>query len=637
MSVIELNVLAGLKLALRAFGGPRTVYQNLPRSTGRFTRAHRLELESLENGRARYRYHDESGVGYHRHDCRYSMGMLASVPTMFGHLAATVRHPECGVDGAPACIFEVTWDHRTRAEWAPLGLAVAGAVVAAVSSRPRLALPIPALGAVLAARGVALTRRQQRRSLEAEIRDEQETGRRLTASLRDLVSERRIDDVLRKIIESAQGALPGREFALMVLDEDGVHCRSSSRVPSASLVCLEGWAAASPHVLDAPLTLDDLASVPDLAELAEHVDTPLGALSVAPLAFRSSRLGALVALAHQTDAFLPRETDLLETYAAEAAIALANARLFERLERLARHDSLTGLLNHREFQEALARELDAAQRDATHLSVVLLDLDGFKRVNDEFGHAEGDRILKMAAEVILIACRGCGHAFRIGGDEFALILPGARALEAEALAVRAGAGIQALEVGMRASWGVAEWPTAGPSQSLVLFNADRSLYEAKARANPPRVLARDAPDIEVERRGLAGAERHRRGLTTALARAVDAKDSYTRSHSETVAELSSLIAVEIGLEPARVGKIRLAGLLHDVGKIGIADAILQKPGPLTEEEFLVMKTHSTLGHSILSGAELFEEAEWILHHHERVDGRGTPTASPARRCRSSRG
>jgi putative nucleotidyltransferase with HDIG domain len=105
---------------------------------------------------------------------------------------------------------------------------------------------------------------------------------------------------------------------------------------------------------------------------------------------------------------------------------------------------------------------------------------------------------------------------------------------------------------------------------------------------------------------------------------VDAKDSWTRSHCETVSELCAAVAAELELPPDRIEKLRLAGLLHDVGKIGVPDSILQKPSQLTEAEFETMKTHSQLGHSIVSGAGLAEEAHWILHHHERPDGRGYP-------------
>src|SRR5581483_5066643 len=116
-------------------------------------------------------------------------------------------------------------------------------------------------------------------------------------------------------------------------------------------------------------------------------------------------------------------------------------------------------------------------------------------------------------------------------------------------------------------------------------------------------------------------------IAAALARAVDAKDAGTRNHCETVGALSAMIGEQLGLEPRRLRQLRLAGLLHDVGKIGIADSILLKPGPLSEKEWEVMRTHAYVGHSIVSATELEEEARWVLHHHERFDGAGYPRGS----------
>jgi putative nucleotidyltransferase with HDIG domain len=113
-------------------------------------------------------------------------------------------------------------------------------------------------------------------------------------------------------------------------------------------------------------------------------------------------------------------------------------------------------------------------------------------------------------------------------------------------------------------------------------------------------------------------------LANALAIAVDAKDSYTRSHCQTVSQLCALVAAELGLSPDRVVRMRLAGLLHDVGKIGVPDAILTKPGALAAEEFALMQRHAALGGEIVGAAELPEEAHWISHHHERYDGSGYP-------------
>jgi diguanylate cyclase (GGDEF)-like protein/putative nucleotidyltransferase with HDIG domain len=627
-AAIELQALTGIKIALRAFGTPRLAYGAAAGVNGRFTRTHRMELLALDDDSARFRYSDVAGVGYHPVDCQYTAGMLSCAPTMFGGLPADVRHPTCALRGASWCVYEVTWERRAsvRSQVA-LGLGVgATALAGARSHRGRRALAVPLAGAGVAAHRSLKRRRQSRRSLEAEVRDHQEASERLFSSLRDLVSELRTDDVLEKIMDNAQTALLGREAVVLVSVGEEVRAHGSAGVPADALRGLERWASGSFERLDQPRTLPDLASVPELADLAAHAETPLCALSAAPLAFRGSRLGALVALSRGADAFLPKEIALLEVYAAEAAIALANARLVERLEGLARCDSLTGLLNHGEFQETLARELEGAQRRGETLSVAMLDLDGFKGVNDEYGHPEGDRVLSMVADEIRAACGPDDTAARVGGDEFALILPRRTTAEAEALTIRLEREIVSFGVGTGVSSGVAEWPKAGPSQSLLLFNADRALYEAKVarRAEAERASGVPRLDPATSMDPDLNVMAHRRGLTAALARAVDAKDSYTRSHCETVAELSAAIARELGFEPSNVLKLRLAGLLHDVGKIGIADAILQKPAKLTDEEFEIMKTHAALGHSILYAAELFDESQWVLHHHERIDGRGYP-------------
>lgn len=638
-AALALNAFTGLKLALRTFGAPRLVYGNLASAAPKFTWAHSLVLETISSTHARFRYSDVSGSGYHRADCEYTIGLFSGIPTLFGRPPARVRHPQCGVEGAEACVYELSWEperapvRRLASRWtAATAAAIGTAALAPNAPRLRHAAAVPALGGILVARRAYQSRGRRRRSLEAEVRDQKEAAERMSASMRDMVSDLRLEEVLDKILDSAQGAVTGREFALLTSDADGLRCRSSSRVPRESLELLERWAGSTPELLERPVIIDDLTTVPALAPLASDARAPLGALYSAPLTFRHSRLGALVGLGHGADAFAPEETAVLDAYADQAAVALANARLFERLESLARHDSLTGLLNHGEFQSTLARELEQAERYGTVLSVMMLDLDGFKAVNDEHGHAEGDRVLRMVAGVLTGDRARQASAYRIGGDEFALLAPGLTAAEAGRIGERIQESVASLGVGVTMSFGLAIWPDDGPSQSLVLFNADRGLYQAKAnRGDRPRG-ARGRGARRVGRAGTVAAAaaapdpeaHHLKTLTTALARAVDAKDSYTRSHSETVSETCRLIAEELGLSEERVSKLRLAGLLHDVGKIGVADAILQKPAALTPAEYEVMKTHATLGHSIVSGAELEDEATWILRHHEQPDGRGYP-------------
>ncbi len=636
-AAVELNAFHLLKVMLRAVGSPQLVYSNLPRTGEKFTWTHRMEVVSIDSTSARIRYVDTAGVGYHVLDCQYNKGLLAAVPTMFGAMPATVRHPECALRGGSSCVYEMRWSEEDSAlvarkarMWTALSGAAAGGELVAGRPGPPGGEPlVPALGTSLMLRQALRERKQQQESLSALMRDQYALGKRLFASLRDLVGELRVEEVLDKIVENAQAAIAGREFVLLVATDQGLRCRSSSDgVPEATVRLLETWANDTPGVLASRVEYSALEAVPRLASIASDDETPLGALHSSPLQFRGNTMGALIALAHGRDGFDPLELEMLRAYGDQAAIALANARLFARVEDMARRDSLTGLLNSREFEREIVRQIRHVEHADSELAIVMLDLDGFKLVNDQLGHAEGDRVLKEVAEAIESACPPRGTAYRLGGDEFALVLPGTTKEHASELARGVQTRVNAVRAPVTLSWGVAVWPEDGPSPNLLTFNADRALYEHKARH---RGAKRGAPMVpqpqNVHLTALAGIDprdHYLRMLATTLARAVDAKDSYTRSHSETVSELCELISRELDFDEDRVAKAALAGLLHDVGKIGVPDSILQKPSSLTDEEYAVMQTHTTLGHKIVAGAELAEAATWILHHHERIDGRGYP-------------
>jgi diguanylate cyclase (GGDEF)-like protein len=296
------------------------------------------------------------------------------------------------------------------------------------------------------------------------------------------------------------------------------------------------------------------------------------------------------------------------------ALVLVRARRQEvaRLSQIAVTDPLTGLRNHRAFQEDLARELQRVGRSGVPMALVMLDLDGLKAVNDQFGHQAGDERIQGLADAIRSSRRATDVGYRIGGDEFAVILPGSRALGALEFAGRVRA-LAAVTVG------IAEATELRPRDD-VLREADLALIGAKRLGQAAAVYGPDFELAETEQ------EHDDSTLASALALAVDAKDSYTRSHCQTVSQLCAVIAAELGLHGERVARIRLAGLLHDVGKIGVPDAILNKPSALTDAEFEVMKRHSLLGGDIVEAAEMHDEARWVRHHHERFDGTGYPDA-----------
>jgi diguanylate cyclase (GGDEF)-like protein len=292
------------------------------------------------------------------------------------------------------------------------------------------------------------------------------------------------------------------------------------------------------------------------------------------------------------------------------------------LEHAALTDSLTGLRNHRAFHEDLKREISRRNRTGMHFSLLMVDLNRLKQVNDTLGHQAGDERIKAVADAIRATLRGEDCGYRVGGDEFIVILQAERAWGALNVANRLHT-----EVGLRGTAsvtvGIAE-STVTESKDTLVRRADLALYEAK-RCHLGTVVF--SPELEPQRDEQVHAETgHTHELiAAALARAVDAKDTGTRNHCETVGALSAMIGERLGLEPERLRQLRLAGLLHDVGKIGIADSILQKPGPLSEAEWTIMRTHAGVGHSIVSATELEEEARWVLHHHERFDGAGYPS------------
>jgi diguanylate cyclase (GGDEF)-like protein/putative nucleotidyltransferase with HDIG domain len=294
---------------------------------------------------------------------------------------------------------------------------------------------------------------------------------------------------------------------------------------------------------------------------------------------------------------------------------------FETMAQMASTDPLTGLANHRAFHEDLARELRRASRGPMPMSLVMLDLDGLKQVNDVLGHQAGDERLQALATAICTSQRAGDSAFRVGGDEFAVILPGTRSWGALEFVQRLAIALQCEAPTATVTAGIAEALDTRDKDELIR-EADLALIGAK-RINQQAAIYSEDMHTNVDA-GIAEDEHHTRTLANALALAVDAKDSYTRSHCQTVSQLCVVIATELDIHREQLVRVRLAGLLHDVGKIGVPDSILNKPDVLTHNEYEQMKSHSVLGAAIIKAADMPIEAHWVRHHHERIDGTGYP-------------
>jgi diguanylate cyclase (GGDEF)-like protein len=310
------------------------------------------------------------------------------------------------------------------------------------------------------------------------------------------------------------------------------------------------------------------------------------------------------------------------------AISLYQRSAYQALRamRLALTDPLTGLANHRSFQERVQRELTGAEARNVPFTLCMLDIDDFKRVNDLFGHPTGDSVLAQVGARL----RQNGEAFRLGGDEFALLLPAHGAEEALPIAQNVLARIASLDLGdigsVTASAGIASFPAQAFDRDELIRLADSALYWAKEHGkNRVHVYRPEVVELAELRRLAHGPDRAARFRAAAsLANAVDARDTYTGSHSTRVAELGAWIAGHLGLEAEHVELARLAGSLHDLGKLAIPEEILRKPGPLTPPEWLILERHPQIGFRMLESLGVEPVAEWVLHHHERWDGMGYP-------------
>jgi diguanylate cyclase (GGDEF)-like protein/PAS domain S-box-containing protein len=346
-----------------------------------------------------------------------------------------------------------------------------------------------------------------------------------------------------------------------------------------------------------------------------------------------------------------------QVQSANEKLARTNAELanyVHRLEDLATTDGLTELKNHRAFQERLAEECLRSQRSGAPLSLLMIDVDRFKQFNDAFGHPCGDRVLRQVAAVLQSCARQTDVVTRYGGEEFAIILAETDRANALAVAERLRGAVEAAQLAQRPitiSVGVATSSSQIASPSDLVKAADEALYHSKnwgrnrctherdiVVAELPGNLSQPYTEILEEMMQIqadtivSAASQIRETLANAYdamisswARLVDLKDQETQGHCERVTELTLRMAKAIGMNSEELLYTRWGALLHDVGKIGVPDSILLKPGPLTEEEWVVMRSHPVIAYGLLHPIPFLRPALDIPYfHHEKWDGSGYP-------------
>ncbi|WP_243253678.1 HD domain-containing phosphohydrolase [Anaerotruncus rubiinfantis] len=355
-----------------------------------------------------------------------------------------------------------------------------------------------------------------------------------------------------------------------------------------------------------------------------------------PLVCDEELVGILcLAKKYKHDNYTFDDVTFLESVNSIVSIAIKNAKLYEKAYYESRIDNLTGLLNRKFFYEKLDEEFERC-RDRS-LALVILNVDDFKLYNQLYGNMEGDLALQSIARIITACVGQNGIPARYGGKEFAIILPCYDAMAAYNLACTIkqqiidmnkhakGAALRALTL----SGGICAYPYAASNVKQLVGNADMAVFNAKRSGKNKIIiysLQKKGELIDVKDSSVAtGVYAEYASTIYALTAAIDAKDHYTFSHSQNVAEYSTALAVALNLNKDHIEIIREAALLHDIGKIGIPEEILNKPGRLTREEFETMKTH--VEHSIamirhLPSLDYVIPA--VIGHHERWDGKGYP-------------
>jgi diguanylate cyclase (GGDEF)-like protein len=421
------------------------------------------------------------------------------------------------------------------------------------------------------------------------------------------VELRRLDGT---IVAASDPALAG-----VVVPPDGPVAGVGDGQPSVGLVDVAD-AAAGPGDLGSPTVLREFLPISTGGQVRGVVGIWRDA---EPILARLDEIRRDVVLVTLTAAIFAAVLLFLIFRSAQGRLTRQTAALVEATQR----DSLTGTLNHGALVVHLAGEIERARAAGAPLGVALVDLDNFRLLNDTHGHRAGDEALLAVADQLRRQIPSTVTLGRSGPDEFLVIAPAESVIELEPALIRLRTALADLSLQFEAterlpvtiSAGLCTYPEHGSSATALLAAVSRVLEEAKASGGDTIRVAGDASPDEGQTSGF--------DVLHGLVLAVDTKDRYTKRHSEDVARYGVYLARRLDLDPDLIRTIQVAGLLHDVGKIGIPDGILRKPGKLTEAEFAIVRQHVALGDMIVRDVPDIDLVRaGIRHHHERWDGDG---------------
>lgn len=389
------------------------------------------------------------------------------------------------------------------------------------------------------------------------------------------------------------------------------------------------------------LTIGEIESSPFFKGLWSKEKRQLYTLQtelIIPIKLREELIGLLILSEKKGgQSYSQEEMDLVYTLVNNAAVVIENAKMYEEAKHQAITDGLTKLYNHRYFHEILGHIIRTRMYEV--FSVAMVDVDLFKLYNDLYGHSAGDRALKKIASILRRSTRKEDIIARYGGEEFAIIFPNIegnesfKAIEKIRKAVENSfySSTQTSEF-LTISIGVANYPHDGKNAEEILDCADAAMYVAKRSGRNQSILFSTQNGTDSMVNDQYEMERMQSTISSAyfsavyaLAATIDAKDHYTYGHSENVSNYAVALAKAAGFDEEKIETVRNAGLLHDIGKIGIPERILTKKDELTAEEYEAMKRHVDISITIIKHIpSLINVIPAIMSHHERYDGKGYP-------------
>ncbi len=364
----------------------------------------------------------------------------------------------------------------------------------------------------------------------------------------------------------------------------------------------------------------------------KHVIKTLDTEIVAPIKYLDELIGMVIISGRVDETpYLVNETEFLQTIINNAAAIIENAKTVENMKKQSITDELTKLYNHRYFHDTVSKWIN--EKRYKKFSIAMIDIDQFKIYNDLYGHFAGDAALKKIAEILEKTSYKNDLLVRYGGEEFVIFMPdieGPNALKAIERIRRAVEDEFLLSTDIKefltVTIGVSSFPHDGDTLEEILTNADKAMYYGKQRGRNKAILYLENQNISNETDEMKELikEAHLQSIY-ALAATIDAKDHYTYGHSNNVALISAALAKEADLSEKEIEIVKSAGLLHDIGKVGIPESVLSKGGFLDEDEMEIMRSHVVQSINIIKHIpNLLDTVPIIMSHHERYDGGGYP-------------